>query len=170
LTWAQQRKGRLDHPVVNVSWHDVVAYTQWLAEQTGQPWRLPSEAEWEKAARGTDGRLYPWGDAFDANRCNTSEGNKGTTTPVDSFPDGASPYGALDMAGNVWEWTSTIFKPYPYSATDGRERAESPENRVQRGGSWGYVARYARAACRSSDNPPDFVLGTYGFRVVCALQ
>jgi formylglycine-generating enzyme required for sulfatase activity len=146
LTWTQQREGRLDHPIVNVSWHDVVAYTKWLAEQTGQPWRLPTEAEWEKAARGTDGHLYPWGNKWAVAKANTSVGKKGNTTPVDSYPDGASPYGVLDMAGNVWEWTSTIFKPYLYVATDGRERAESNEGRVLRGGSWGDVGSNARAA------------------------
>ena len=136
VSWQTQLRERLEHPVVMVSWQDAVAYAKWLAERTGQVWRLPSEAEWEKSARGTDGRLYPWGDAFDASRCNTSEGKKGTTNSVGNYPSGASPYGALDMAGNVWERTSTLFKPYPYVATDGRERAESTENRVLRGGSW----------------------------------
>ncbi len=122
-----------------------MAYAKWLAERTGQPWRLPSEAEWEKAARGTDGQIYPWGDTFDASRANTDEGKKGGTTPVGSYPSGASPFGALDMAGNVWEWTNTVYKPYPYVATDGRERLDSTENRVLRGGSWYFNLPGARA-------------------------
>ncbi len=121
--WRQQLDGRLDHPVVNVSWNDAVAYAAWLANATGQPWRLPSEAEWEKAARGSDGRIYPWGDSFDKARANTSEGGKGTTTPIGSYPNGASPYGAQEMAGNVWEWTSSLFKSYPYSQSDGQRCA-----------------------------------------------
>ncbi|HEY7020692.1 MAG TPA: SUMF1/EgtB/PvdO family nonheme iron enzyme [Ktedonobacterales bacterium] len=140
----QQQLGKLDHPVVYVSWQDAVAYAQWLAAQTGQPWRLPSEAEWEKAARGTDGRIYPWGDTFDASCCNTSEGGKRTTTPVGSYPSGASPYGAQEMSGNVRGWTSSVYKPYPYTASDGRERAESTESRVLRGGSWYSLAGGAR--------------------------
>ena len=79
--WATQQT-HPDHPVVCVSWNDVVAYARWLAKTTGQRWRLPSEAEWEKAARGTDGRIYPWGDTFDKARCNTNESGIGTTTPV----------------------------------------------------------------------------------------
>jgi len=105
----QQQLGKFDHPVVCVSWQDAIAYVRWLAVQTGQVWRLPSEAEWEKAARGTAGRIYPWGDQFEASRCNTSEGGKNATTPVGNYPSGASPYGALDMAGNVWEWTGSVF-------------------------------------------------------------
>jgi hypothetical protein len=97
----QQQLGNLDHPVMYVSWRDATAYAQWLAERAGQPWRLPSEAEWEKAARGTNGRIYPWGDRFDASRANTGESKKEDTTPIGSYPSGPGPYGALDMAGNM---------------------------------------------------------------------
>jgi formylglycine-generating enzyme required for sulfatase activity len=106
-------KGREDHPVVNVTWHDAVTYCRWLSEVTGRPYRLPSEAEWEKGARGSDGRIYPWGNQWDAKRCNTRESGKRDTTPVGAFPEGASPYGLLDMAGNVWEWTRSVYKSYP---------------------------------------------------------
>jgi formylglycine-generating enzyme required for sulfatase activity len=161
--WHKQL-GKLDHPVVYVSWQDATDYAQWLADQIGQPWRLPSEAEWEKAARGTDARIFPWGDLFDASRANTIEGEKGETTPVGSYPSGASPYGALDMTGNVKEWTSSIFKAYPYSATDGRERADTYDAYALRGGSYDLYARFARAAYRSNFDP---VIGKVylGFRV-----
>ena len=107
--------------MVNVSWDDAVDFCRWLSEATHRSFRLPSEAEWEKAARGSDGRIYPWGNqAPDEKRCNF--GTKvGDTTPVGKYPDGASPCGALDMAGNVWEWTGSIYKPYPYAPDDGRE-------------------------------------------------
>ena len=149
VSWRTQMTHRLDHPVVMVSWYDAVAYAQWLADLTDQPWRLPSEAEWEKAARGIDGRLYPWGDQFDASRANTSDGKQDATTPVGSYPSGASPYGALDMCGNVWERTSSVFKRYPYRAKDGRESEESPRDRALRGGSWDLPARLARVAFRN---------------------
>ncbi|MCI0518808.1 MAG: SUMF1/EgtB/PvdO family nonheme iron enzyme, partial [Chloroflexi bacterium] len=99
-----------DHPVVNVSWRDSVAYCAWLSAQTGKRYTLPSEAEWEKAARGADGRVYPWGDDFDKTRCNTREGGHGDTSPVGRYsPRGDSPYGCADMSGNVWEWTRSLF-------------------------------------------------------------
>jgi formylglycine-generating enzyme required for sulfatase activity len=161
----QQQLSKLDHPVVYVHWRDAVAYAGWLAAHTGQFWRLPSEAEWEKAARGTDGRIYPWGNQFDASRANTG---KKDTTPVGSYPGGASPYGAQDMAGNVWEWTSSVEKPYPYNAGDGRERAESTGNRVLRGGSWWEEARVARAASRDFVAPGHLTYVGGGFRLALA--
>ncbi|MBI3089361.1 MAG: SUMF1/EgtB/PvdO family nonheme iron enzyme [Candidatus Tectomicrobia bacterium] len=92
--------GKAEHPVVNVTWEEARAYCR------AQGKRLPSEAEWEKAARGTDGRRYPWGEVFDAGRANTPAGPHLGTTPVGAYPGGASVYGVLDMAGNVWEWTA----------------------------------------------------------------
>ncbi|HST90126.1 MAG TPA: SUMF1/EgtB/PvdO family nonheme iron enzyme, partial [Ktedonobacterales bacterium] len=166
IDWNTQLQ-RLEHPVTSVTWHDAVAYAAWLAQQTGQPWRLPSEAEWEKAARGTDGRLYPWGNTFDAARANTSESGKRATTPVGTYPTGASPYGAGDLAGNVWEWTTTIFKPYPYRQNDGREDLKSTDNRVPRGGSWSNGSTYARAAYRGHLRPGNRNDGI-GFRVALA--
>jgi formylglycine-generating enzyme required for sulfatase activity len=158
VTWPTQQQ-RADHPVVCVSWQDATAYAAWLAQTTGQRgWRLPSEAQWEKAARWDAQRnvshIYPWGDRFDPNRCNTSESGIRATTPVGSYPasdarrSGASPYGAEEMAGNIWEWTSSLYKRYPYTATDGREAEDSTEHRTLRGGSWSSVARGARAAFR----------------------
>jgi formylglycine-generating enzyme required for sulfatase activity len=157
--------GKEDHPVVNVSWHDAVAYCNWLAKVTGRPYRLPSEAEWEKGARGTDGRIYPWGNEWDAKRCNTVESDKWGTTPVGAYPQGASPYGLLDMAGNVWEWTRSVFKSYPYDPDDGREDLEAEGARVLRGGSWRLNPDRARCVGRTGYSPlhSDYYLG---FRLV----
>ena len=109
-----------DHPVTYVKWTEAMAYCQWLNQilnseftRSGQNLilRLPTEAEWEKAARGIDGLEYPWGNTFDKNKCNTSESGKGGTTPVGLYsPQGNSPYGCADMAGNVWEWTHSLRK------------------------------------------------------------
>ena len=160
-----------DHPAVCVCWHDATAYAAWLASVTGQPWRLPTEAEWEKAARwdaaANTSLIYPWGNAFDPARCNTSESGIRATTPIGSSPTGASPCGAHDMAGNVWEWTSSVHKPYPYQASDGRERPEATGHRVLRGGSWHFGATVARATYRGHTFRT--ALSTYfGFRLVLA--
>lgn len=139
-------KDKSHHPVVWVSWHDACQYCRWLSEVTGQSIRLPSEAEWEKAARGAmDQRVYPWGETFDPLRCNSRELRLQDTTPVGMFPSGASPYGCLDMAGNVWEWTRSLWGEdfdtptfvYPYDRADGREDLQAPDEvrRVVRGGS-----------------------------------
>jgi len=155
--------GKGDHPVVNVSWRDAVAYCRWLSEQTGWSFRLLTEAEWEKEARGTEGRQYPWGDDFDAARCNTREGGPGGTTPVGQYPEGAGPYGALDMAGNVWEWCSSLYRPYPYNSGDGRENQEAGGSRVLRGGSWVNFQDNARCAYRYRDHPGLWLVDV-GFR------
>ena len=104
---ARPPPGRQSHPVVLVSFDDARAYAAWLTRKTGARWRLPAELEWEKAARGTDGRRFPWGDAFDAKLLNSHDAGPFATMPVGSFPDGASPFGLLDAAGQVFEWTQT---------------------------------------------------------------
>ncbi len=157
-------QGKEDHPVVNINWRDAMAYCKWLAEITAKPYRLPSEAEWEKAARGTDGRIYPWGNEWDAKRCNNRESGKDDTTPVGAYPQGASPYGLLDMAGNVWEWTISLYRPYPYQSRDGREDPRAEGSRVLRGGSWDDDYRTARVSIRGRHLFGDFV----GFRLVIA--
>lgn len=167
VDWPTQLQ-RLDHPVVCESWNDARSYAGWLSYVTDQPWRLPTEAEWEKAARGTDGRLYPWSDGFEQWRCNTLESGKNTTTPVGTYPAGASPSGAQDMAGNVWEWTSSLYKSYPHKKADGREDQNSTDKRVLRGGSWSYVTGDARAAYRFNCLS-DYFNGVIGFRVVRAV-
>jgi len=124
-------KGKEKHPVVLVSLKDAEAYVTWAGK------RLPGEAEWERAARGTDGRRWPWGNDFVEGHCNSKGTKSNGTTPVGQYsPDGDSPVGAGDMVGNVWEWTSSLFRPYPYDANDGRESQEAMGWRVLRGGSW----------------------------------
>jgi formylglycine-generating enzyme required for sulfatase activity len=164
-------RGKEDHPVLYVSWYDAVAYCNWLAKVTGKPYSLPSEAEWEKGARGSDGRIYPWGNRWDKKRCNAGKGIKGDITPVGAYPQGASPHGLLDMAGNVWEWTRSLwgvsFK-YPYDPADGREDLDAPGVvlRVWRGGAFYLNRRYVRCASRSRSIPPDDSGRLVGFRVV----
>lgn len=164
--WSHGRWRQLlgDHPVVNVSWYDAATYCRWLTGVNGQVHRLLTEAEWEKAARGTDGRVYPWGDDFDETRCNSWEAGNGRTMPVDAFAAGASPYGVIDLVGNVWEWCSSLYAPYPYCADDGRENPEAGGWRVLRGGSWYDTEWGTRAARRLSSNPEHASHNT-GFRV-----
>ena len=162
-----------NHPVVKVSWYEAVAYCRWLTEVwqaagrigPDEVVRLPSEAEWEKAARGTDGRRHPWGDEVDPARANYNDTGIGSTSAVGCFPNGASPYGCLDMAGNVWEWTSSLNKGYPYDAADGREDLEADGLRVLRGGAFGNNRNLVRCALRvrfSPDGRDNYV----GVRVV----
>jgi formylglycine-generating enzyme required for sulfatase activity len=179
-----------NHPVRWVSFHEALAYCRWLtdtlrtAEFTPLPLRehlaagwvitLPSEAEWEKAARGTDGRIYPWGDTFKASNANGNDSRLGTTSPVGLFPNGASPCGALDMSGNVWEWTRSLWGTdgklsfrYPYEPRDAkRENLEASDDvwQVLRGGAFVDSGGFLRAAKRYWGSPGRRY-NHFGFRV-----
>lgn len=172
LKWTTDKPD--NHPAVNVDWRMAVEYCRWRTQQeraagtlsAREEIRLPSEAEWEKAARGEYGKEYPWGDEWEASRCNSDESGIGETTPVGQFsPQGDSPYGVADMAGNVWEWCRSKYKPYPYQANDRRETIDDSEDaRVLRGGSFNYIRGLARCAFRNSSRP-DLRLNLIGFRV-----
>jgi len=170
-------KEKANHPVVLVSWHDAVAFGQWVSQVTGRTVRLPSEAEWEKAARGMDGRIFPWGNTWDGARvdfcdqqcdgswkdASVNDGYR-TTAPVGTYTNGVSPYGAFDLAGNVWEWVSSKYGSYPYRPNDGREDRSSTDGRVLRGGSWNNEAWDVRPGDRGRLDPGRRV-GDVGFRV-----
>ncbi|MCP4427918.1 MAG: SUMF1/EgtB/PvdO family nonheme iron enzyme, partial [Chloroflexi bacterium] len=189
--WDEDRppKGKESHPVVRVTWHDAIAYCAWLSKVTGKHITLPSEAEWEKAARGglqvpriptsspnasqelipnkLPKRVYPWGDEFETTRCNADELGLGDTTPVGIFLEGASPYGVLDLSGNVWEWTRSIWDsdrfPYPYKMDD-REKLGGGSPRVLRGGAFYNTQGDTRCAYRGRGSP-QYRDDLYGFRV-----
>lgn len=180
-----------NHPVVSITWYDSLAYCEWLTNRL-QAWpetpeplakllhggcvvTLPSEAEWEKAARGQDGRIYPWGDEFIASRVNTIETNINLTSTVGCFPSGASPYGVEDLSGNVFEWTRSlwgtgvatpVFK-YPYRSKGGRENlnAEKKVLRILRGGAFSDDKDTVRCGFRTA-NTPTGRQNHIGFRVV----
>lgn len=160
-----------DHPVWGVSVEAAMGYAEWLGQKLGRSCRIPSEAEWEYAARGTDGREYPFGWEWDSTLCNTVESGRGDTTAVGAFPAGASPFGIFDLAGNVEEWTRDLYEPYPggtfieddISATVGRHY------HVLRGGSFALGGDLARCARRHGPHPaPQFRYR--GFRVVVSDQ
>ena len=177
--------------MVGVTWFEARAYCAWLEEKlrvsnsvlrvlrNGEAEaprldpgafqvRLPSEAEWEIAARGRSGRQYPWGCRWWAGRANTWEGHVLRPTPVGVYPRGRTPDQIADMAGNVWEWTRSVYDAYPYDPADGREALDAEGYRVLRGGSWFNNRRYARCASRGGSIPADFG-SSLGFRVVVSL-
>jgi formylglycine-generating enzyme required for sulfatase activity len=162
-----------NHPREQVNWYQAMAFCRWLSYKLGGSYaledvaswavRLPTELEWEKAARGTDGRIYPYGDTFDGRKANTRELAVGTTTVVGIFPSGASPYGVLDMSGNVWEWCLSDYNtPADYP---NNENISTSNTRVLRGGSFSYFNINSRAAYRL-ENSPYSSTNQIGFRVV----
>ena len=157
---ADPRFNAPDCPVVGVSWHDAQAFLGYLSELTDEAYRLPTEAEWEKAARGTDGREYPWGNEWDPSKTNSSESSLKRTTPVGSYPEGASPYGCYDMGGNVYEWCIDWFHPETYRYAPAQNPFGPAEGRrkVIRGGSWVPRGQFAaRCANRAAYEPIEMV-------------
>jgi formylglycine-generating enzyme required for sulfatase activity len=165
--WNDPAYNHSAQPVVGISWHEARAYCSWLSAQAGQCWRLPSEVEWEAAARGTAARRYAWGEDFDAGFCNAVETHVRGTTPVGVFPGGDTPEGLVDISGNVYEWTSSAFHSYPYAADVKREDPEQADaRRVLRGGGWNHLRDFARCAFRGHYDP-GVRLTHVGLRLVC---
>jgi len=166
--WRDSRFSRPTQPVVGVNWYEAMAYAAWLARATGKDYCLPSEAQWEWAARRS-GRRYPWGDEWDGSRCNWRGSGLNAPNPVGVYPHGVTADGLHELAGNVYEWTTSLYRPYPYRADDGREAADVEGLRVARGGSW-YIDRdMVRCAYRDWLDPWDG-LGSRGFRLARILS
>lgn len=152
LSWHTQQAGNPLLPVVNITLPMAIAYTEWRSVCEGRVYRIPTEAEWECAARGTDGRQFPWGDVWEVHHAASRETGL-PLQPVGSYQSGVSPWGVFDMAGTVWEWTTSIDAPYPYIADDGRNDLGAEGRRVIRGGCYVNPISYARCACRFRMQP-----------------
>jgi len=163
LYWHDRKWNVSNFPVVGISWYEAMAYASWLSKRAGHLYRLPTEAEWEKAARGTDGSKYPWGEDFDKNSCNSDESGLNRTSPVGIFSIDKSPYGCFDMAGNVCEWCSDWYDDnYYVNSPDRNPKGPSDgAGRVIRGGGWNYNAGSCRSAIRGYGGPRyrNYILG-----------
>ncbi|MGW0062606.1 formylglycine-generating enzyme family protein [Streptosporangium sandarakinum] len=156
-----------DHPVIGVTWQEATDYCRWLGERLGGvEVRLPTEDEWERAARGDDDREFPWGEEYRTGLANLVDLGIGTTTPVGSFPEGASPFGVLDMAGNADEWTSTLYAPYPGAPLEvPRTEDWAFDPHITRGGAFRHDRDLARCARRHGAYERDLVAIGLGFRL-----
>ncbi len=146
-------------PRTNVSWYDAVAFCHWLSEKTGREIRLPGEAQWQRAAIGDQNWRYPYGMTFQVRRANTDQSRITVPTPVDRYPEGASPFGVLDMSGNVFEWCLTEW-------ATGKDTLEGNRNRAMRGGSFYHNEFAAQSTARSERDPGNWKY-YLGFRIVC---
>ncbi|OKI86464.1 formylglycine-generating enzyme family protein [Streptomyces sp. CB02414] len=156
----------VDHPVIGIPYEAATAYCRWLGNRIGLGVRLPTEDEWERAARGDDDREFPWGEEYRTGLANLVDLGIGTTTPVGSFPGGASPFGVLDMAGNADEWTSTPYAPYPGAPADVPGTEDWAFDRhITRGGAFRHDRDLARCARRHGAYEPDLVAIGVGFRL-----
>ncbi len=171
--WDDARFNQQTQPVVGVNWYEAMAYAAWLRRVTGEPYTLPTEAQWEWAARRRSrtapGRRYPWDGPWDPSRCNHAGSRLLAPSPVGVYPHGATPDGLHDLAGNVYEWTASLYRSYPYLPSDGREDAEADGIRSIRGGSWYVGPVQARCAFRNRYDPRARDL-TQGFRVARILS
>ncbi len=164
--WHNSRFNQPNQPVVGVNWYEASAYVAWLAKVTGKAYRLPSEAEWEWAAR-RNRRRYPWGNDWNDAHCNWQGSRLNRPNPVGVYPHGATADGLHEVAGNVYEWTQSLYRPYPYQPADGREQIEGEGLRVLRGGSW-YIDRIdVRCAYRGRLDPGNWDV-SHGFRLARA--
>jgi formylglycine-generating enzyme required for sulfatase activity len=165
--WYDRKWNGPNFPAVGINWYEASAYTQWLSDKTGKLFRLPTEAEWEKAARGTKEYRYPWGNLFDHNLCSSHETGFHRTSPVGIFPAGNSPYGCVDMAGNVWEWCADWYSSnyYKDSPAENPQGPASGSYRACRGGSWISLAEFCRTTFRDYDSPEERK-NNLGFRLV----
>jgi formylglycine-generating enzyme required for sulfatase activity len=167
LYWHDRKWNGPNFPVVGVSWYEASAYATWLSKMKRDNYSLPTEAQWEKAARGINGLIYPWGNEFHMNLCNSSKCGLNRTSPVGLFQNGRSPYGCMDMAGNVLEWCFDFYGKnyYKKSSSLNPRGPSSSADRIVRGGSWTDTPWNCRAACRSAD-PPSRRNFDIGFRLV----
>lgn len=161
--WNDPRWHRPDYPINGLTWYEAYAFTRWLSAKTNQQIALPTEGQWQRAAQGDDTREYPWGTDFDRTRCNTSASAIGRTTSVTHYPNGASPFGVLDMSGNVWEWCSPKWAEQYQCSED--SSVEGAGVRVQRGGAFDFSAAYARVTVRDATDPSNH-RSHDGFRIV----